>query len=346
VGGFTQFGTGAIFPANLDGLVRRVGVSRVWRADTASDPSGRFWCDSTGELRSVWFVPRVGVEDPEARPARQLVISARDDATVGQVLSLVHAGCLMAYPSWTQIEEVGFFYPLGTIEPEGLAVGAAGDEFREYSNIDVGLRAAAAAWPDSGGQYALLKYRLSLGLDSITPHSAHPRHGDLFGNRYDNPRQHVGAGYAILAAHNVIEELGLDIRSSKENPRFLQGDKGGWNPKVFNHVCRRLRHHGIDPATEVEWLQRGSVTKVERAIKPKLGHRSKWSRRYLVRDRTMTIVEAIHYVSYVRNYVVAHKFHPLTTAISPYDVYNAQSVARRLLLGYLGLWDYVRSRAV
>jgi len=69
-----------------------------------------------------------------------------------------------------------------------------------------------------------------------------------------------------------------------------------------------------------------------------------WNRKYGVRDKELAIADAIHYASWLRNFVAAHKLRALASEVSPYDVHNVQMVARRVLLGHLGLWDYLFSR--
>ena len=39
-----------------------------------------------------------------------------------------------------------------------------------------------------------------------------------------------------------------------------------------------------------------------------------------VRDKTLKIVDAIHYSSLIRNFIAAHKFGDLVGELGPYDV--------------------------
>jgi hypothetical protein len=71
-----------------------------------------------------------------------------------------------------------------------------------------------------------------LKLDWFTPHSAAPSYGQIFTNSYIDYEYHVDAAFAIVAAFSVIEELGLEVRSSRENPRFVGAAKDEWNPQV------------------------------------------------------------------------------------------------------------------
>jgi hypothetical protein len=100
----------------------------------------------------------------------------------------------------------------------------------------------------------------------------------------------------------------------------------------------RLAAVGIDGDEEFRWIRRGRITQLQKRIEPKLGRRAPYSKRFRVGDQELTLIDAIHYISYIRNYVVAHKFGESIKAVSPYDVHNAQMLTRRLLLGCLNLW--------
>lgn len=341
--GYKTFGTSVILPASIDRFTRGIGVRHRWRTDTRPDPTAGYWCDDSGDIRLITFRDSSERDTQGLVPARQLLVRARDRETAEEVASLVHCGCLAAYPDILRLpESPPFVYELGSSGFDENRMGLLVNEFREYRQADVGVRAAKAAWGDMGAIYALHKFRFSLNLDSFTPHSADPRYGEVFGSKYEEPRQHVSAAFAVVAAYAVIEELGLEIRSSKAKPRFLE--KKHWNPVVLDDALRRLERAGISGDDQIAWLRRGSPTRVEREIAPKFGVPCDWNREYGVRDKYLTIPEAVHYVSWLRNFVAAHKFRVQVTALSPYDVHNAQSVARRVLLGYLGLWAYLRTQ--
>lgn len=335
MGGFKTFGTSIVFPPSIDSRVRSVGVRNLWRADTTADPTRQFWCDEDG-LRRWHSAP---VDDDKVRglvPARQLLVHARTADTVEAVVSLVHCGCLAAYPDLERNHETALVYELDDPRWAGGPHSPI-DPVQCWDQVDMGVRAAAAAWSDSGAMYALLKYRFSLERDWFTPHSAAPIHRDIFAYKYDDPRSQVDAAFSIVAAYSVIEELGLEIRSSQQKPRFLPGSQ--WNPDVLSDLHGRLEAAGIPSTTTMAWFRRGARTKIESGISPSLGRPADWNSRYGVRDQQLSIADAIHYASWLRNKVAAHKFRALATEVSPYDVHNTQRVARRVLLGYLGLWD-------
>jgi hypothetical protein len=53
----------------------------------------------------------------------------------------------------------------------------------------------------------------------------------------------------------------------------------------------------------------------------------------------MNIIEALHAASILRNFIFAHRFDKVAESVSPYDVHNMQTLARRLILNTLGLFD-------
>ncbi len=58
-----------------------------------------------------------------------------------------------------------------------------------------------------------------------------------------------------------------------------------------------------------------------------------------VRDVTVSLPDAIHACSYLRNFMTAHAFSSNTPRLGPYEVFNVQSVARRLILSNCKLWN-------
>ena len=182
------------------------------------------------------------------------------------------------------------------------------------------------------------KWRLSLDLDSFTPHSASPRRGQIFPTHYPDDTYHVKAAFAVIAAFSAIEELGLEVRSSSKKPRFIGDSKDQWNPDVFDDIKNRLCAIGINPHEEFEWVIRGQQRTIEDEFKPVLGKASSWGNGNDVRDRTLSIADAIHYSSLVRNFIAAHKFSKFVGELGPYDVFNVQSIARRLIISSLGVW--------
>ena len=106
------------------------------------------------------------------------------------------------------------------------------DYFQHSNNAKFGCQVASAAWDHRQLIYAIEKLKLSWRLDWFTLHSASPRHGQVFDNLHSEFTYHTNAAFAIIAAYSAIEELGLEVRSSSQKPRFTGASKDEWNPDV------------------------------------------------------------------------------------------------------------------
>ncbi len=82
-------------------------------------------------------------------------------------------------------------------------------------------------------------------------------------------------------------------------------------------------------------------------IKPQFTNKAEWyNPDNNVFDLELTIYEAIHYCSYIRNYFIAHKTNDIVKYINPYDIHNMQDLARRLILSTLGVWDIMLDKVI
>jgi hypothetical protein len=107
-------------------------------------------------------------------------------------------------------------------------------------------------------------------------------------------------------------------------------ENGIWNPKVLSDIVERLKESNINDDLTFDWIYRGAPTRIEQEVKPFFGFDSQWvAYGKDVRDKTLTFPEAIRNVSYLRNFLTAHKLNDLTQYISPYDVFNVQSLVRQ-----------------
>lgn len=193
-------------------------------------------------------------------------------------------------------------------------------------------------WNDKSLIYCIEKYRFSIELDSFTPHSASPIHGQVFSIADRGYSYHVKAAYAFVSAYSIIEELGLDIRSSSKSPRFLKD--GEWNSEVKNDILRRLNEIGISEDDTLVWIIRGTPSELYKSIKPKLGINTEWTDGIVVNDQEMKIYDAIHYCSYIRNFFLAHSFNEVVCYINPYDIHNVQRLVRMLIMSRIDLLNY------
>jgi hypothetical protein len=194
-----------------------------------------------------------------------------------------------------------------------------------------GCRLAAKASRRKRWQYALAKYHLSQSMyvvhfmDLEPSHSEHQPLSRL-------PQVHLRLALGIIAAYSVLEDLEVEMRASSKKPSRLPN--GQWNPAVQQDLEERLVRAGIDIREPMLWTVRGSRRRLdaERPI-PSRG-KYRWSRGW-VRDCGVDLVDAIAHVSWLRSTVASHGFRSLLTGLSPYDMVNAQHLARRVLLDVL-----------
>ena len=292
-----------------------------------------------------------GITPEEAREGEieqyELLIHAKSEEEAEDLFSIIHGGMLIAYPSPGLTSECQLLSEIEDEEREKLVYNEEffRSRFKRLENIGFGCQFANAAIRDKKAIYAIEKYKISLGLSSFTPHSADPNYGQVFENYDIQHQSHTRSAFAIISAFSVIEELGLEIRSGAKNPRFLDVDRGEWNPKIHDNISKRLKEAGVNSDLTIDWVFRGNPTRIENEIKPIFGYDSQWQvYGPEIRDKTLTFPEAIHNASYLRNFIAAHKFNELTQYISPYDVFNIQGLARQLILRKYDLWELMMNR--
>ncbi|HEX5328768.1 hypothetical protein [Sulfuricurvum sp.] len=312
----------------------------------APDPTKRFWASSDGVAMSYQtsFETR---EDyifniDNMVLCYELQISAKSSEEAFNILSIIKAGMYLGYPELLQ--EHGLPFP---IEVTKSSINVCNtqpfwSQFIYDDKIDIGLFTYKAAKDDTQRIYALEKYKLSLEQDSITPHSGHPKYGQIFENESSMHSTHVKQLTSVILAYSVIEEIGCEIRASEKNPRFI---KGKWNPEVWDETINRLEKKGIAVDEKFVWIFRGDDTPIHKEFTDDFGVLANYNDENIVRDRELHIIEAIQFASYLRNFVAAHRFNEKSKYISPYDVYNVQMLARKLLMQSMGIWSYVRNNA-
>jgi hypothetical protein len=309
-----------------------------WKLTTHEDPSRRFWASEDGKGFCEYRLPEFATETSDMIACREIVIHAPNAQAAENIQQLIYGGILLGYPDIHNNRSPHSSFAVGDLAPELLKTSPFCGYFARSDNAEYGCRLAQAAWANRRYIYAIEKLKLSWRLDWFTPHSASPRHGQIFDNEHPEFSYHTEAAFAVIAAFSAIEELGLEVTSSAKNPRFVGDDKNEWNPEVRENLEKRLSDAGADLTESFLWVHRGNSTAVEDELKPKLGDDAPYADDYVVRDRELDLIDAIHYTSWLRNFVAAHKFSELTKAISPYDVYNVQGIARRLILTSLGFW--------
>lgn len=224
--------------------------------------------------------------------------------------------------------------------------------FPEETSDDIPRCCAIAAKASSNiqAENALSKYQLSCEL-----FSSHYRDIETFCED-DAPRSpyahdHVRLAYAIVIAYAVIEELGLEVRVKdiekeveKNGVKYIVKEKessklsnGEWNPSVKQDLERRLSAKGINLNEKFHWTGRGNPTPLETKRAPLIGKRWKSEVDY-IRDGEIEVIDAISYISWLRSSISSHKLSDKAKNLTFLEVFNAQMLARRLLLEYLGFW--------
>ena len=341
----TKFRTHLIVDKRDTDKIKQLKISDI-SLELVPEPSNCYWESQDGKSSSIFY----GGRDPhtireDEIPMNELVIEAADEAVCEDFLSVVQGGMLLAFPDASIIHN--FIYTTEYDESKNYIYSDTNffTHLKKIENAAFGCLVAEKTIKDNQLVYAIEKYKTSIGLASFNPHSANPRYGQVFDN-YDIKREyHTKAAFAIISAFSVIEELGLEVRSSQKKPRFINTENGEWNPEVLADVQKRLNESNMPNEMTFDWVYRGTPTRIEQDIKPYFGFDSEWIKYgEAVRDKTLTMPEAIHNASYLRNFIAAHRFNELTQYISPYDVFNVQSLARKLILNKLGLWQTMLER--
>jgi hypothetical protein len=236
----------------------------------------------------------------------------------------------------------GYLNPAEDIHIRPFRAKKEQPSFFSTSGITAACRFAALA---SRASQSYAMHKLAFSYRSAGPHpmDMHPHYSTAeFGVQRD-PITHVRVASAITLAYSAIEEMQLEVRASQKNPSRLKD--GSWNPVVRNELERRLLKAKIDINDPFIWTLRGPKTRIERSRQiPSIG-KTKWTYG-MVRDREVSIVEALAYASWLRSTTTTHRFTKTSTSLTVYDAYNVQLLARRLLMERFGFWDRPRGMAV
>jgi hypothetical protein len=118
-------------------------------------------------------------------------------------------------------------------------------------------------------------------------------------------------------------------------PKIPSKIDGKWNPPVLEDLQNRLRDAGLKWNEQFDWMVRGAPKLIEKRRKPPSGIKTAWTGRH-VRERHVTLVDAINYASFLRSKAGAHASGTLTKHLTMVDVSNVQDLARQLTLRTLG----------
>jgi len=342
-----KYHTGLIVTPNELNYIKQ--ESLYPKASFIPDPTNRYYANNFDSINSFSSFELRNDKSYRSTPKDmeqcfELIIEAESHEIAINHLSLVRTGLLLALPNpWnhyfglsTPIQYTGDDNPLMDSEPFW-------SEYSYDKRVDVGLFTLNAALGKRNWIYALEKYRFSLELDCITVHSTNPVRGQVFTNNTPIAHTHVSQLAAIISAYSVIEELGLEIRASEKKPRFIDNNYK-WNPDVWNDIEARLIAAGVDVRKTFNWVFRGTPTDIHVKIPDSFGKPATYQTYKDNHDKTLHIIEAIQVASWLRNMVASHKFKDISSSVSPYDVFNVQSVSRLLIMQTMGTWDYVMKK--
>ena len=148
------------------------------------------------------------------------------------------------------------------------------------------------------------------------------------------PTDHVRLAYSIVAAYAVLEQLGIEVRATTNRP---SRHGATWDPKVRVDLAKRLAARGVDVSEPAIWVTRGTPRRVNRSGKTKPLGRAPWAGGR-IRDAEIDLLDAIADLSWLRSKVASHRLDESAESLTPYDVENAQYLARRLFASAAGWW--------
>jgi hypothetical protein len=261
----------------------------------------------------------------------ELIIQAKDFGQAQRVMRLVRAGYVLS--EMQLLDEGGWAIPDNPADyppqiawqlEQQLLTGSATHGYFKAARI------AAKASKKMVYQHALAKFYQGFRTAGMHWMETHPNYRENTVITRD-PMEYVAFAQAIIAYYSVPEEIGAHINASPTNPSKLPN--GEWNPLVLEDLRKRLKVLGIDPDSTVIWLVRGT-TRIERKHRPPDGTPADWARGH-VRDREISICDAISYASLLRSRVSAHRVSQRTRSLTLAHACNVQMLAREILMGVL-----------
>lgn len=341
----TSFCSFLVFRQDEFEIVRPICAEAGWSVRGIIDPSKkyRFAASEMSEIYQASALPTYGGLRDGEKYGQVLVFEAGQDEA-DNAIELIRAANLILEGSPNQFSPsgLGIEIPDDPTEREELfelVFRKTGffEQFTFRHTLPVAVAVAAKAWSDSSIIYAIHKLAQSIMTESVSVHSMHPRHGQVFEKHSSNYSSHVGTSIAINLAYSAIQELGLDVRSSAKNQRWSNNKDFVWNHNVLEDLKTRLKDAGIDSDRTIDWVVRGEKSEVE--VHPIRDSLAAYSDGGIVRDLELSLPDAINRCEYLRNFMTAHAFGSSTPQLGPYEVYNTQQVARFLMLSKCGLWN-------
>jgi len=202
------------------------------------------------------------------------------------------------------------------------------------SGVVFGCRFAAALSRRKYLSYSAFKLTLSYKVASAHWMELHPRYYPKSFGVSNSSFDHVRMASAITLAYSAIEELQLEPRPMGGKPIKTES---GWDDAARTNLHARLHTAGVRMDDLLDWARRGSQTRIHSSKRAAAGAKQPWTKG-IVRDRAVSIGDALLEASWLRSKCTTHRFQIATSSISMYDVANVQFLARRLLLERVGLW--------
>lgn len=332
-------------PCEID-LIHSICATANWSTRDIPDPSMRYAFSERGgisELSQASALKDIGARC-EGQQGGRLLLLETEQAQADNIIQLVCAAnvILEGFPVIKNPPTFGFELPDDEADREITFENLFRRDvlFQRFTyryTLPIAVAIAAEAWRNKKLVYAIHKLAQSYETECVTPWSMHPRNGQAFEKHTDNFASHVGTSVAINLAYSSIEELDLGVKASGKIPRSIEKGTFVWNPKVLEPFKARLRNAGIDPERTIDWVTRGDQSEVQ--VYDMFNQLSEYSDGVEVRDREVSLPDAINFSEFLRNKMTAHAFSSETQRLGPYEVYNVQQVARILILSKCNLWN-------
>jgi hypothetical protein len=278
------------------------------------------------------------------RIAPQLLLEAPSRIAAQRAFSLLQAAlAVMDGHAGFEIEDA-IVVPADRRKLEDLNdydVIAASSHIMARRSVLFASRLAAKLSRSAPLQYAAFKLQLSYRIASAHYTEVSPTY---YRKRFGVSQariEHVTMASAVTLSYSAIEEMQLEPRP--HGKRQVKKD-GMWDEEAWRDLRGRLDRAGVRSAEPVNWNVRGTPTRVHKAERAPKGERMSWTKGQ-VRDRGVSVEDALLAASWLGSKCTTHKFAKATTSISMFDVFNVQSLTRRLLLERTGIWEEILGAA-
>lgn len=340
-----EFCSFLVFEREEIDLVHSICATAKWSTRDISDPSMRYSFSESGMTKLAQAKALKDIDrHRQGQQGGRLLLLEAEQAEADNIIQLVCAANVVveAFPFGKSLPTCAIELTDDDADRQEIfeSVFQKDGFFQRFTyrpTMPVAVAIAAKAWHDKKLVYAIHKLAYSYETESVTPWSMHPFHGQKFEKHTNDFASHVGTSVAINLAYSAIEELGLGVRASTEKKRNIGEKTFIWNPEVLEPFKDRLQRAGVEPNSTIDWVTRGNKTEID--IYKMIDQPSDHFDGVEVRDRSVSVHDAINFCEYLRNTKTAHAFSEETPLLGPYEVYNVQQVARFLILSKCNLWS-------